>query len=176
MLIYEEIKADREKGARRLVAEYKNRLYSTALMLCGDVHEAEDLVFRTFARAINSIGGYKPSGSFFNWVFTIMMNFRRMDVRRKKSRISMCFPEEIPDVRDARPDPGERLAMSVDAVRVRKAVAKLPQQFREVVVLRYFEDLPTQEIAELLKIPDGTVRSRLHYAKDLLYSYLNISR
>lgn len=173
MQLYEEIRADRERGARRLVEEYKNRLYATALMLCGDEHEAEDLVFRTFAQAINRIRKYKPSGSFFNWVFTIMMNFRRMDIRRKKSRIAMYFPEELPEVADLRPNPGEGLALESDARRVREAVSKLPAGLRDVVVLRYFEDLTTAEIAEALGIPDGTVRSRLHYAKDLLYSFLN---
>jgi len=173
MQIYEEIRADRERGARRLVEEYKNRLYSTALMLCGDEHEAEDLVFRTFAQAINRIGKYKPSGSFFNWVFTIMMNYRRMDIRKKKCRITMFFPEELPERADVRPNPGQNLELATDAMRVRAAVAKLPDGLRETVVLRYFEDMTTAEIAEALGVPDGTVRSRLHYAKDLLYAFLN---
>lgn len=182
MDIWEEIRHDRESGARRMVAEFKNRLYSAALMLGCDEHEAEDLVFRTFAQAITKIKKFKPpkasseadsSKSFYNWVFTILVNFRRMDVRRQKSRISMFFPEELPEVPDARPDASEELALAADGDRVRQAVEKLPEQWRMVVVLRYFEDLPTAEIARMLNVPDGTVRSRLHYAKGLLQTYLS---
>lgn len=173
MELWEEIRADRETGARLLVAAYKDRLYSAAFMMCADAQEAEDLVFRTFAQAIRKIGKYRPDGSFYNWVFTILVNFRRMDVRKKKSRIAMLFPEKLPEVPDPGPNAADRLSLSVDAARVRAAVAKLPDSLRLIVVLRYFEDLPTPDIARLAKIPEGTVRSRLHYAKDLLYSYLN---
>lgn len=168
MELYEEIASNRESGARRLVAEFKDRLYSAALLMGCDVHSAEDLVFRTFEQAILKIDRYRTSGSFYNWVFTIMVNFRRMDLRRQGSRIRECYPERLPERADSHDDPGEELARWSDARRVRAAVASLPEQFREVLVLRYFEDLPTAEIAEILGLPHGTVRSRLHYAKALV--------
>ena len=168
MDIHEEILADRESGARRLVAEYKDRLYSAALMMCGNEHEAEELVFRTFAQAVNKIAKYRPDGSFFGWLFAILANFRKMDLRRKACRVLLFFTDELPEKSDTKPDAGETLSAAGDAERVRRAVSTLPEVLRAAVILRYFEDLPTPEISRILKIPEGTVRSRLHNAKALL--------
>ena len=91
MEIYEEIRADRELGARRLVAEYRPRLEAAARMLCQDAHEAEDLVFRAFERAIERIDDFRPTGSFYYWVYTILLNIHRMDLRRRAARKEACF-------------------------------------------------------------------------------------
>ena len=77
MELYEEIKEDREAGARRLVNEYRSRLMGMAMGLTKSPHEAEDLVFRTFERVILKIDDYKPTGSFYYWVCTILVNFLR---------------------------------------------------------------------------------------------------
>ena len=173
MEIYEEIRADRELGARRLVAEYRPRLEAAARMLCQDAHEAEDLVFRAFERAIERIDDFRPTGSFYYWVYTILLNFHRMDLRRRAARKETVVPnDELPEVEDKSPNPLEEFAFRGSAEAVRTAVRKLPERYREVVVLRYFEDLSTPEIAKIVGIPEGTVRSRLHYAKDALYDML----
>ena len=167
MEIYEEIRADRELGARRLVAEYRPRLEAAARMLCQDAHEAEDLVFRAFERAIERIDDFRPTGSFYYWVYTILLNFHRMDLRKRAARKETVVPnDELPEVEDKSPNPLEELAFRGSAEAVRTAVRKLPESYREVVVLRYFEDLSTPEIAKIVGIPEGTVRSRLHYAAD----------
>ena len=62
------IKSDRAGGAQRLVAEYGNRLYETAIRLCGNTADAEDYAFRTLERAIARIGSFKESSSFFTWL------------------------------------------------------------------------------------------------------------
>lgn len=172
MEIYEEIRQDREKGARRLVAEYRTRLQAAAQMLTGDPHEAEDLVFRSFERAIMKIDEFRPTGSFYYWIYTILLNFRRMDARKKAVRPLFLPHDELPDVPDGRSDILGRLDFAASSDAVRQAVRALPENFREVVVLRYFEDMSTPEIAKVTGLNEGTVRSRLHYAKDALYSML----
>jgi RNA polymerase sigma-70 factor (ECF subfamily) len=142
-------------------------------MLCQDAHEAEDLVFRAFERAIERIDDFRPTGSFYYWVYTILLNFHRMDLRKRAARKETVVPnDELPEVEDKSPNPLEEFAFRGSAEAVRTAVRKLPERYREVVVLRYFEDLSTPEIAKIVGIPDGTVRSRLHYAKDALYDML----
>ena len=173
MEIYEEIRVDRELGARRLVAEYRPRLEAAAMLLCRDAHEAEDLVFRAFERAIERIDDFRPTGSFYYWIYTILLNFHRMDMRRRAARKETVVPnDELPEVEDESPSPLEEFAFRGSAEAVRTAVRKLPVNYREVVVLRYFEDLSTPEIAKIVGIPEGTVRSRLHYAKDALRDML----
>ena len=71
----EEIVANREIGARRLVAEYGDRLLGASLALCHDRQAAEDLVFRTFEQVVEKISLYDPKQSFYNWCYTILLNY-----------------------------------------------------------------------------------------------------
>ena len=171
MEIVDEIKQRPEVGARRLVAEYRERLYQVAYRLCLNAADADDLVFRTMQRAMERIGGYRPTGSFYQWLYTILINFRRMDLRRKAANM-LDFTDELPDTAADAPDPSETLAAMEDASAVRAAVNALPDIFREVVVFRYFEDMSVPEIAQLLDLPEGSVKSRLNRAKNRLRAHL----
>ena len=171
MEIYEEIREDREKGARRMVAEYRVRLTTAARMLCSDVHTAEDLVFRAFERAILKIDEFRPTGSFYYWIYSILLNFHRMDLRKRSSRPETIGIDGLPEREDEN-DPFAEFVFRGSAEAVRNAVTHLPAEFREVVVLRYFEEMSTPEIAKVAGIPEGTVRSRLHYAKNALHAML----
>ena len=173
MEIYEQIRADREEGARRLVGEYRTRLQAAAMLLCGNAHTAEDLVFRAFEKAINRIDDFRPTGSFYYWIYTILLNFWRMDQRKRSVRQELMPKDELPETADTRPDPYQQMLFAGTAEAVRSAVQKLPDEFREVVVLRYFEELSTPEIARIVGVPEGTVRSRLHYAREALDAMLS---
>ena len=161
----DEIRHNPAAGARRLVAEYRDRLYQVAYRLCLNAADAEDLTFRTFQRAIERIRSYRADRNFFQWLYAILVNFRRMDVRRKAANM-LDFTDNLPDSPDPAPDAAETLAAAQDAAAVRQAVAALPEVFREVVVFRYFEDLSVPEIAQVLDIPEGSVKSRLNRAKE----------
>ena len=137
MDLVDEIKLRPAAGARRLVAEYRERLYQVAYRLCLNAADAEDLSFRTLQRAIERIGSYRPTGSFFQWLYTILVNFRRMDLRRKGANM-LDFTDDLPDEPADAPDAADTLAAIEDAAVVRAAVAALPEVFREVVVFRYF--------------------------------------
>ncbi len=173
MELYEEILKDREAGARRLVAEYRERMMAAAMLLCHDAAEAEDLVFRAFEQAINKIGNFRPTGSFYYWVYTILLNFYRMDTRKRSVRPVALAREELPEVAAPVDNPFREFVFRGSAEAVRTAVQRLPENYREVVVLKYFEELSSAEIAKIVGVPEGTVRSRLHYAKDALYAMLS---
>ena len=164
--IWEELRTDCESGARRLVAEYGNRLYAAALFLCKNDSDAEELVFRTFERAVSHIAQYEPKGEFFSWLYVIMLNFRRMDLRKNEPEIlPVGAPQDLPEVPDAKL--AETLS-SVDAETVRAAVRNLPDIQSEVLVLRFLEGRSMEEISAMIEIPVGTVKSRLHNAKAAL--------
>ena len=168
----DEIRHNPAAGARRLVAEYRDRLYQVAYRLCLNAADAEDLTFRTLQRAIERISSYRTDRSFFQWLYAILVNFRRMDVRRKAANM-LDFTDDLPDPPDSAPDAAETLATAQDVAAVRQAVAALPEIFREVVVFRYFEDLTVPEIAQVLAIPEGSVKSRLNRAKQRIRSMLS---
>ena len=167
MGITEEIKVDPEKGARRLIAEYGDRLYDVAFRLCQSEDGARDLVSRTFVRAIERIALFSGGSTIYTWLYAILVNFWRMDLRSRSSEI-VSFTDTIPDAPSDRPDPAESLAAKADAQAIRDSVARLPAHYRVVTVFRYFEDRTVPEIAAILKIPEGTVKFRLHKAKKMM--------
>ena len=168
MEIAEEISKCPESGARRLIAEYGDRLYDTAFRLCQDESAARDLVNRTLWRAIERIGLFSGASSMYTWLYSILVNFWRMDLRQKKKMDILLFQDEMPDCPDERPDPAEALAAKADSEAIRNAIAELPEYYRVVVVFRYFEDMSVPEIAVVLGIPEGTVKFRLHKAKNMM--------
>ena len=171
MEIWEEIAFDRERGAKRLVAELGDRLLTAAFQITQNSADAEDLVFRTFAQVIAKIGQYNGRSAFFTWIYRILLNFRRMDLRKKGAN-ALVFMDELPEAEDPTPDPAEALALDSSAAEVRSGVARLPEPLREAVVLRYFEGLNVAETAAVAEIPVGTVKYRLFEARKLLARYL----
>ena len=166
MEIWQEIIKDRDKGTRALVAVYQDRLFTAAMFLCRDHSAAEDLVSRTFARAVAKIASFRPNTNFYNWLYTILINFRRMDLRKARNDL-LVLTDQPPDT-PVTETPFTALAAKADHAAIRAAVAELSEPLKEVVILRYFEDFPLDEIAATLALPLGTVKSRLNYAKTTL--------
>ena len=174
MEVWREIQQNVDDGARQLVSEYGNRLFAAASCLCRNDQDAEDLVFRTFDQAIRKIAKYQDTGDFFNWLYTIQLNFRRMDLRKRRVEIvSVGGALDLPE----RPDPffSELVADSgIEALRT--AVGSVSEPLRFVVKRRYFEGKPVEEIARELGVPEGTVKSRLHKAREVLHGLLSRNR
>ena len=161
MEVWQEIAKNADRGAERLVAEYGDRLYAAATLLCRNDSDAEELVFKTLAQAVGKIRQYKPSGGFFSWLYTILLNFHRMELRKTKPDLVLVgTPQDLPQIPAGGSD-GSSGAM-------REMVHRLPPQIRETVVLKYFSWMSIDEIAETLGIPPGTVKSRLFTAKRML--------
>ena len=170
MDIWRQIKKDREKGAERLVSEYGNRLFAAAVLLCANDHDAEELTFRTFDQAVRKIRLYDPQRSFFTWLYTILLNFYRMGHRRHRvETVSMGAAEDLPE--QPADTFGAALSQTADDT-VARAVRALSEPLREVVVLHYFADRSVEEIAVMLNVPAGTVKSRLHHAREGLIRLL----
>jgi RNA polymerase sigma-70 factor (ECF subfamily) len=163
--IWEEIAADREAGARRLVAELGDRLFRCALALSKDSHAAEDLVFRTFERVIAKIGRFNAEMSFWNWVYAVMYNLYRSDLRKSRAEV-LEDPEAIEDIASngGVGDFAERLS-ETDTALLRRCVESLAPDFRAVIALRYFEDKTLDEMSQIMRIPAGTLKWRLHKAR-----------
>ena len=165
MTIVEELRQNRESGAKRLEAEYKAGLMTLARRFCVDHGDAEELVNRTFAAVVEGIDDYLEQSAFFGWMCQILTNIHNKD-RRNKSNGIIVHPGEVPDIVDE--DAEDRIFRELDASLLRSAVERLPEDQREAVVLHYFADMPVAKIARYLKIPTGTVLSRLHYARKAL--------
>ena len=171
MEIWEEIAFDRERGAKRLVAELGDRLLTAAYQITQNSADAEDLIFRTFSQVIAKVGQYDGRSAFFTWIYRILLNFRRMDLRKKGAN-ALVLMDQLPEAEDPAPDPAEALALDSSAAEVRAGVAKLSEPLRETVVLHYFEGMSVSEVAAVTEIPVGTVKYRLFEARKQLARYL----
>lgn len=151
-----------EATIRAFVAAYGDRLLAAALPLCAHNRaDAEELVFETLDAAIRKIAAFKGSSTLFSWLYSILLNRRRDRVRRKAGS-NVTAVAELPETPDGRPAAGETVAADDDAGQAAAALAALPEAHRQVLVLRYYEDLTVPEIAKKLSLPPGTVMSRLH--------------
>lgn len=170
MEIWQEIKKDREKGARRLVDEYGNRIYAAALLLSSNDLDAEELTFKTLDRAVKKIHLFDPERVFFTWLYAILLNFHRMELRKKRLPVvPMGATSDLPEVAY---DSFAAVLGDARAEDIAAAVRSLSAPLRETVVLRYYSEKSVEEISRILEIPPGTVKSRLHHAREALNQFL----
>jgi RNA polymerase sigma-70 factor (ECF subfamily) len=172
MDIVEELRQNRESGARRLEAEYKAGLMTLARRFYVNESDAEELVNSTFATVVENIDDYIEQSAFFAWMCQILNSIFLQRVRRKSNRMEVC-PGVVPDIADEKAS--EMIYSSLDATFLREAIAELPEEQREVIVLRYFVDMPIAKMAKFLSIPSGTIRSRLFYARKALAAKLGVA-
>jgi RNA polymerase sigma-70 factor (ECF subfamily) len=157
-----------------LVRRYQNYVYRLCYLVMGTEQDAEDMTQETFVRAFRALPRYeiRKGTSFEAWLYRIAVNACRSRMRRKWYQV-LPWPENMPDpiaTPDERPD--RLLLRSERRNEVLEAVATLGEKHRLVVILRYFGGLSNEEIALALRIPSGTVRSRLHTARRRLKGLL----
>ena len=149
--------------------EYLNELYSYALVLTRNHAEAEDLIQETYFRAMRAMERLRMDSNIKSWLFTILRNVWLNQLRRRRNGPEMVQMElgdgVVTDVVQASKGPHNLYVDKMEAEQVRAAIEELPILFREVILLREYEDLSYQEIASVLDCPIGTVMSRLGRAR-----------
>jgi RNA polymerase sigma-70 factor (ECF subfamily) len=157
--------------------ELSDGLYGYAMVLSRDRTEAEDLVQETCVRAIQAIESLRPCSNVKSWLFTILRNIWLNRLRRRRAAPTMVELDgdesTAQTVAPASKDPLALYVSKVDRQLVREAILQLSDEFREIIVLREYEDLSYQEIANILDCPTGTVMSRLGRARSKLRSLLS---
>jgi len=155
-----------------LVRTHAQGVLNVIYRMCGDMQVAEDAAQETFIQAWLRLPSYRPRASLRNWLYRIAVNMA-IDMLRKEKRILPGAVEDL-NLTDSRPGPEALAASSERTKMVQEAVLALPEASRAVLVLREYEDLSYQEIADALDIPVGTVMSRLNYARKLLREKLEV--
>ena len=172
-----DIVEDRERGAARLIAEYRDRLYRDAFALCGEKSAAEDLVFKTFERVLDKAEDCRDEQSFYAWMYAILRNYHLKSIRGGMARntVAVGAAGDLESL-DAMTTGGESVTVPIDGSIIRAAVEELSPKMREVVVLHYFMAQPVAKIAKILSVSSGTVMSRLYYARLALGQKLKESK
>ena len=159
------------------LGEYLDGLYGYAIVLSRNSTEAEDLVQETCLRALRAIGGLRADGSAKSWLFTILRNIWLNQLRQRRTAphlVELDADENgANEPADAAQDPLTKYVNRIEREHVRAAIRQLPLEFREIILLREYEELSYQEIAALLHCPEGTVMSRLARARSKLRDLLS---
>ena len=151
-----------------IVRTHSARVYRLAYRLTGNQHDAEDLTQEVFVRVFRSLSSYTP-GTFEGWLYRITTNLF-LDGARRKQRIRFDgLPEDAHDRLPAKGEgPAEKLDSDLFDHDVQDALDALPEDFRAAVVLCDIEGMTYDEIADVLDVKLGTVRSRIHRGRSML--------
>jgi RNA polymerase sigma-70 factor, ECF subfamily len=164
-----------EASFRTLVEPHLARAYRVALLILLDRELARDAVQEAMLRAYRGLGKLRPDSNFRAWFNRLVVNEARRMAGRQRRQPALL--EQLPEIATAPwESPEECLVAQEDRAKVWEALATLDGLYRTVLVLRYYQGLTDQEIAEVLGIPAGTVKSRLHAARKRLHDRLTAGR
>jgi RNA polymerase sigma-70 factor, ECF subfamily len=149
-----------------LIASYGDRLLRSACLMCGRSGNAQDIVQETFCRALAALQDYRGEAGVYTWLFSIMRNVYLKQLRHERRFLN--FLSLQPRKLHAEGNPAENCERKLSHSHLLKAMQKLPVKQREVVILRFVDDMKIADIARILSLPEGTVKSRLFKAGNRL--------
>lgn len=153
-----------------LVGRYQDRLRVSMTRLTGSIEEAEDVAQEAFVQAYLKLSTFQRSSRYYTWVYRIAFNLAISKSRKMRPKVSLNAVQEAGGAEPVNAAPGPTApAMEQERSKLlHAAIAELEEDHRRVIVLREFEDMDYQQIAELLEVPIGTIRSRLFRARTQL--------
>ena len=159
----------------QLVVKYQTPIYRLCLRMTGNPEDAADLTQESFLKAWRALDTFRFGSGFSTWLFRLASNTCLDHLRAQKRRPVLPLPledndgaEMTLDPPDSAPPPEEALLASEEHERLNKALAQLDPQQRHILTLRVVNDLSYTEIADILEIKEGTVKSRIARARDAL--------
>ncbi len=165
----------------QLVQKYQDRLYNTVVHVAGNAEDAKDVVQEAFVQAFLKLESFQGASAFYTWLYRIAFNVAATH-RRRRASVRTAEQAAIADgltrgseaSMQAAEGPSDRLEREERCRQVRDAISRLAEEYRVVLVLREMEGYCYETIAEVLDLPVGTVRSRLHRARMQLREELKV--
>ena len=154
-----------------LVEQYRDNVYRLAYRMCGNAYDADEAAQEAFVAAWRALPNFRGDAKFSTWLYRLTTN-AAIDVMRREKRHQTVGNGEMVDLADDADSPQETVERTEQQEAVQKALATLSEEYREVLLLRYMEELDYAEIAEVLQLPSGTVKSRINRAKAALKAAL----
>ncbi|MXV15995.1 RNA polymerase sigma factor [Hufsiella ginkgonis] len=172
-----------QRAYAELMQRYKDAIYFMALKMLNNKDDAMDLAVETFGKAFENLDKYKPDFAFSTWLFRIATNSCIDFIRKKKLNV-VSLNTMVDDDGDDRPlqiksdslNPEESSIRKQQSKQLKMIVDNLPQRYRNLIVLRYYNELSYEEIARQLDLPLGTIKAQLFRARSLLYHIMDRKR
>jgi RNA polymerase sigma-70 factor (ECF subfamily) len=159
---------DDAEAFAELIRRWQGPMQGLCARMTGDLHRAQDLAQEAFARLFTRRKAYRADGKFSTYLWRIAINLCYDELRRARRRpdrptaaAAEAPTSEVEQLSTDVPSPDEHLAKQELGEAVRQAVMNLPEHYRSIVVLRHYENLKFREIAEVLDLPEGTVKTRM---------------
>lgn len=157
-----------------LVEVHQHKLFRFILAIAGNAEDAEDSLQETLLRAYRALPTFRGNSSLSTWLYRIALNTTRNWIRRQTRASSERIAQRMLEMAPETPRPlDEGLVANDTRDAVRRAVRKLPDHYREAILLRHYHSLTYEEIADILQVPIGTVRSRIAQGRHLLLKQLD---
>ena len=150
-----------------IVKRYKNQLLNFIYRFLGNQEEAEDLVQETFLRVYKNRRAYRKVAKFSTWIYTIAGNLAKTELRKRKRRkifsiSDLGYEDKDYEIGDKGFSPEDRVNGLITEEIVQREIEDLSPKFREVIILRDIQELSYEEISKIVRIPLGTVKSRVN--------------
>lgn len=176
-----------ETAYRELLRRYQGPVFSLIYRMVRDRALAEDLAQDTFVKALNALDSYRPEFKFSSWLFKIANNVaidylrrRQLDTLSLDGGPDAVSPQQVAETTPRVVDRGETPLQEVEArelgAAIEQAIGRLRPEYRACIILRHIEDRPYEDIAEILDLPLGTVKTYLHRARAELMEMLGPMR
>ncbi len=151
----------------QLVLKYQDRLFNTVFHVVGHAEDARDIVQEAMVQAFLKLDTFQRHSAFYTWLYRIAFNVAITQRRKRRPTVSIDQARETSHMEpvDCREGPAEAVDRKEQRAQVRRAIGQLAEEHRAVLVLREIDGCCYETIAEILDLPIGTVRSRLHRAR-----------
>jgi RNA polymerase sigma-70 factor (ECF subfamily) len=174
--LVEDAKNGSQAAYGELMERYRESIYFMMFKMVKNTDDADDLTIEAFGKAFARLEQYSPNFAFSTWLFKIASNNCIDYIRKKRIKVTSMDTGYTTDsgetiyfdAKSSTHDPEEAIIHTQKVKMMRQLVTKLKPRYRELVELRYFEELSYEEIAETLNLPLGTVKAQLFRARDFL--------
>ena len=158
----------------QLVAAYRNQVFRLALRMCGNEADADEVAQEAFLSAWKGLPNFRGESRFSTWLYQLTTH-AAIDLMRREKRQAAAEDIDGITAADDGPSPQQQVERTETQREIRSALMQLPEEYRQVLLLRFMQELSYEEIGQTLKLPAGTVKSRLNRAKAQLKDILSRS-
>ncbi|MCX6139193.1 MAG: sigma-70 family RNA polymerase sigma factor [Ignavibacteriales bacterium] len=170
--LIQKFKKGDEQAFNQLVSRYQEKVYWVVRRLLPDHDEADDVVQSVFIKMYSSLSSFKGDSSLFTWLYRIATNLALNEIRRKKLKRTFSIDDSVLQHADPEDLPSAQLEKKELTERIRTAMERLPEKQKKVFVLRYYEEMPYEQIAKILKTSVGGLKANYFHAIRKIGEYL----
>jgi len=154
-----------------IIDRYKDAIFRMVYMHIGDFHKAEDITQEIFIKIFKNLSKFRGDSSIFTWIYKITINTISTYAKRSRTMADMLSVDYMEDLPDDDWDE-EKLIEGLQNSSVISLIQRLPDKYKEVLILYYYQDLKVEDICSIINEPQGTIKSKLHRGRNMLKDML----